>query len=192
MQQMNNSKTDRRFLYFQHSNSIIKNLYFFSTLEVDLYQLKTDSLNNEQPQNTFNLTGLYLSLSYRPWKALSVSGSYDARKNVMYYETYKTFVDRILENELRQGFRVQASYRITGDLTFGLQSGYRYLKSDPHPSRNLYSYVTYSRIPAVNISATLSATYIESGYMNGKIFGLNLYRDFFKEQSSNRDRLPVC
>ena len=180
MQQMNHSKTDRRFIYFQHSSSFIKNLNFFSTLEVDLYQLMTDSLNNEQHQNTFNLTGLYLSLSFKLLKAVNISGSYDARKNVIYYETYKTFFDRILENELRQGFRLQASFRITGDMILGFQSGYRYLKSDPHPSRNLYSYFTYSRIPLVNMSATLSATYFESGYMNGKIFGLTLSRDFFK------------
>ncbi len=77
---------------------------------------------------------------------------------------------------------LQASYRITGDLTLGFQSGYRYLKSDPHPSENLNGYVTYSRIPAVNISSTLSATIIKSGYINGKIYRLNLYRDFFKSK----------
>jgi hypothetical protein len=180
MQQTNNSKTDRRFLYFQHSNSIVRNLSFFSTIEVDLYELKIDSLGNEQSNSTLNPTGLYLSLYYRPGKKLSFSGSYDARKNVMYYETYKTFVDRILEDEMRQGFRLQASYRITRDLTFGLQSGYRFLKSDPHPSRNVYGYLSYSQIPGVKISATLSATYLESSYLNGNIFGLTLSREFAK------------
>jgi hypothetical protein len=180
MQQMNNSKTDRRFLYFQHSNTLVKNLNLFTTLEADLYELTTDSFGNELPASTFNLTGLYLSLSYRPGRNLSLSGSYDARKNVIYYETYKTYVDRILENELRQGFRLQASYRITRDITFGIQSGYRYLKSDPHVSKNLYGYLTYSQIPALNITATLSGTLLESAFMTGNIYSLNLSRDFFK------------
>ena len=180
MQQMNKSKTDRRFLYFQHSNSIIKNLNFFSTFEVDLYQLKADSLNNGQAKNTFNPTGLYLSLRYKITKSLTVSGSYDARKNVMYYETYKTFIDRVLENELRQGFRLQANYRITRDIMFGVHSGYRFLKSDPHPSKNMYSYLTYSQIPGLNISVTLSGTYLESNYLNGKILGVTISRDLFK------------
>jgi hypothetical protein len=179
MQQMNNWKTDRRFLYFQHSNTLVKNLNLFTTVEADLYQLVIDSLKNETPQNKFSFTGLYVSLSYRPIGNLSLSGSYDARKNVMYYETYKTFMDRILEEELRQGFRLQASYRITRDLTLGLQSGYRFLKSDPHPSRNLYGYLTYNQIPGVKLSATLSATYLESVFMNGNILGLTLSRDFF-------------
>lgn len=180
MQQTNSGKTDRRFVYFQHSNTLVKNLYFFGTGEVDLYQLVTDSLNNEKSNNNLSFTGIYLSLSYRPGSKLSVSGSYDARKNVVYYETYKTYVDRILEDELRQGFRALASYRITRDLTFGLQAGYRYLKSDRHPSRNIYGYFTYSNVPGVNISATVSSTFLESSYINGNIYSLNLSRNFSK------------
>jgi hypothetical protein len=180
MQQFNQFKTDRRFIYFQHSNSFIKNLYFYSTLEVDLFSLRTDSINGDKPQSTFDLTGLYVSLRYKIFKNLTVFGSYDARKNVMYYETYKTFIDRMLESEIRQGFRLQANYRITRDLMLGLQSGYRYLKTDPHPSKNIYGYLTYSNIPVVNLTATLSATYLESSHLIGKVAGLSLYRDFFK------------
>ena len=182
MQQMNNSKTDRRFLYLQHSNTLLKNIHLFSTFEADLYRLNADSLNPGKSGNSFSLTGLYVSLIYRPSGALSFSGSYDARKNVIYYETYKTLVDRVLENELRQGFRLQGSYRITPDITFGLQAGYRFLKSDPHTSRNIYSYISYSQIPWAYISATLSATILESAYLNGKIYSLNLTRDFFKSK----------
>jgi len=182
MQQMNGSKTDRRFLYFQHSNTLVKNIYFFSTMEADLYQLNQDSLNTQKSGSNFSLTGLYLSLSYRPSGKLSFFGSYDARKNVIYYETYKTLVDRILENELRQGFRLQGSYRITTDISFGVQAGYRLLKSDPHTSKNLYSYISYSQIPGVDISATISATLLESAFLNGKIYSLNLTRDFFKSK----------
>ena len=180
MQQFNQFKTDRRFIYFQHSNSFIKNLYFYSTLEVDLFSLRTDSINGDKPQSTFDLTGLYVSLRYKIFKNFTVSGSYDARKNVMYYETYKTFIDRILESEMRQGFRLQANYRITRDLMLGLQSGYRYLKTDPHPSKNVYGYLTYSNIPGVNLTATLSATYLESSHLIGNVAGISLYRDFFK------------
>jgi len=179
MQQTKDFRTDRRFLYFQHSNSFIRNLWFHATFEADLYRLKIDSLSNEKPQNTFSLTGLYISARYKILKSLTLFGSYDARKNIVYYETYKTFIDRIMETELRQGFRLQVNYRITSDLTYGVQGGYRFLKSDPHPSGNIYSYFTYSRIPTVNISATIYGTYLESNYMNGMVLGLRLNRDFF-------------
>ena len=78
-----------------------------------------------------------------------------------------------------QSYRLQANYRINRDLIFGLESGYRFLKSDPHPSKNLYGYLTYSQIPGLNISMTLSGTYLESSYLNGKILGVNISRDLF-------------
>jgi hypothetical protein len=175
MEQMNNMKTDRRFLYFQHSNSIIKNLYFFSTFEVDLYKV-TKSV----PQNTFDLTSLYLSLRFRITKNLSITGSYDQRKNVLFYETYKTLIDSVLESERRQSFRLQANYRITNNLSFGVESSYRFLKSDPHPSRNIYGYLTYYQIPGLNVSVTLTGTYLESAFMNGQVYSGNISKDLFQ------------
>lgn len=175
MEQMNNWKTDRRFIYFQHSNSIIKNLYFFGSVEMDLFRI-----HNNVPQNTFDLTGLYLSLNYRIGRNLTVTGSYDERKNIMYYETYKSLIDSVLINEMRQSYRLRVNYRLTNNLTLGVEPGYRFLKSDPHPSKNVYGYLSYNQIPWLNVTITLSGTYLESNYMNGKILGANISRDLFK------------
>jgi hypothetical protein len=182
MQQMNHWKTDRRFLYFQHSSSLLKNLYFFGTIEVDLYELKQDTLNHDLPKTTFSPTGIFLSLRYKITRTISISASYDARKNVMYYETYKSFIDKTIENEMRQGLRLQLNYRITGNLILGLQSGYRFLKSDNHPSKNIYGFLTYSQIPGVMMSATFSATYLESSYMNGNVYGISLSKGMLKDK----------
>jgi len=172
MQQTNHSKTDRRFLYFQHSSNLTKNIYLFGTFELDLFKLE-----NGVAKSTVDPTGLYLSLRYKMTKRFTVSGSYDARKNVMYYETYKSLIDTLFEKELRQGFRLQTNYKLTKDIMVGLQSGYRFLKSDPEPSKNAYAYVSYNRIPGININATLMATYLETSYLNGKIFGISINRD---------------
>ena len=180
MEQMNNGKTDRRFLYFQHSNSLIKNFYFFSTFEADLYKLTGDTINNYVAKNTFSLTGLYLSLRYKMTKNFSLTGSYDGRKNVMYYETFKSYTDMLIETGMRQSFRLQADYHITNNLMSGVQVGYRNLKSDPNPTRNAYGYITYSQIPGLNITVTLSGTYLESNYVNSKIGGASVSRDFFQ------------
>jgi hypothetical protein len=173
IEQTNNFKTDRRFVYFQHSNTFVKNLNFLGTVELDLFKLE-----NDVPKSTLDLTGAYLSLSYRITRKISISGSYDARKNVVYYETYKTYVDRILEDELRQGYRLYGNWRFAKNMVIGLQSGYRFLKSDPHPARNIYGYFTYTRVPGINLSATISGTYLESGFVNSKIAGLTLIKDF--------------
>jgi hypothetical protein len=75
---------------------------------------------------------------------------------------------------------LRVNYRITNDLILGVESGYRFMKTDPHPSKNINSYLTYTRIPRVNISVTLSGTYLESNYMKGKILGANISRDFLR------------
>jgi hypothetical protein len=174
MEQMNNSMTDRRFLYFQHTNMLVKNVYFFGTLEADLYKVK-----NSKPQSTFDLTGLYASLRYNISKKLSITGSYDARKNITYYETYKSLLDSILVNQPRQSIRAQVHNRIMNNITIGIQSDYRYLKTDPTPSRNFYGYLTYSNIPVINVTVTLTGTYLQSGFFQGEIFQGRLTRDLF-------------
>ena len=176
-EQKNNGHIDRRFTYFQHSNNLLKSLNFFGTLEFDLYKYDTVS---ESPSPSFSLTNLYISLRYRVIKQLTFSVSYSNRHNIIYFETYKSFIDQIIDNESLQGFSVQVTYNPIRFLSVGVKAGYRDRKSDPRPSKNLYGYLTYSRIPKVNISATLSATLLETGYISGKIYGISLSRDLVK------------
>ncbi|MEZ5082328.1 MAG: hypothetical protein R2750_02570 [Bacteroidales bacterium] len=179
IQQDNDWQTDRRFLYFQHINTIVKNLYFFGSAEMDLYK-KVD--NN--PESTFNLTNLYLSLRYRVIKQLSLGLSYSARQNIIYYETYKDFVERLLETETLQGWRFQVNYRPVKFLSLGVNVGYRYRPEDPKASQNLYAYATYSNIPGLDAAATISVTLLETSYISGKIYGIGLTRDILKGKVS--------
>ncbi len=172
--QMNNSKTDRRFAYFQHSNSLIKNLYFYSSFEIDLYK----NINNKA-QNTFSLTSSYLSLNYRVWKRLSFSTSYDIRKSVIYYETYKNLINQFIETQARQGLSFQANYNSLKNIYFGIRTGYRFPSNNSKASKNIYGYVTFSRIPILNISTTLATTWLQSDYLTGKIYYMNMSREFF-------------
>lgn len=173
VEQTNDFTTDRRFLYFQHSNSLIKNINLFTSAEVDLFMLE-----NGTPVNTLDLTGLYLSLSYRLSGKISISGSYDARRNVIYYETYKSFTDRILEEGMRQGYRLNGSWRINRNMITGLQAGYRFLKSDPVPAKSINGYYTYTDIFGLNMTATLSGSYLMTSHSDLVIGGLDLRKDF--------------
>ena len=130
------------------------------------------------PQNNSpHLSNLYLSLRYRPIRQLSLTLSYSNRQNVIYYETYKDIVDRLLEAATVQGFIFQINLQPVKLLSVGVNVGYRNSKNDPKPSKNLYGYLTYSRIPGINVAATISATILETSYMSGKIFSLGISRD---------------
>jgi hypothetical protein len=172
--QTNNMLTDRRFVYIQHSNSLLKNVDFFGSAEIDLF-----GLQNGQPITTFNLTSTYLMLRWSALHNLSMAVSYDALKNIYYYETYKNYVDSLLDKETRQGFKFQVNYQPFNFLTWGGTAGYRFATATSTQSLNGYTYLTYPQIPYINASFTINATALKTTYMTGMIYGASLSRDFF-------------
>ncbi len=169
VQQTNNYKTDRRFIYFQHTNDILPNINMFFTSEVDLYK-RLKGIG----KNDFSFTGIFLSARYSPARVFSLSVSYDARKNVIYYETFKSFTDSLIENETRQGFRVRTNIRPFDNVMVGLSAGYRSSKSDVKPSKNFSGYLSYTQLPLIETSSTIAYNKILSSYIDGDIYGINL------------------
>jgi hypothetical protein len=179
--QLNTGVTDRRFLYFQHTNSLLGNLYFFGSVELDIYNKVFDQQDSVLKQdNKPSLTNLYLSVRYRPIRQLSLALSYSSRQNIIYYETFKNYVDRLLEETALNGFTFQVSYQPVKRLSVGFNAGYRDRKTDPKPTKNLYAYVTYTGIPVLDISTTGSYTYLETSYQTGNIYSLGFSKDLMK------------
>lgn len=170
-EQTNDFKTDRRFLYYQHSNSAIQSTRIFLSTEIDLYKKEMGESKTE-----FSLTSLFTSVNIRPSDFFAVMLSYDARKNVIYYETFKTLVDSIIENETRQGFRTRLTLKPVRNLYFGVDYGYRFRRGDPKPSNNYGGYITYAQIPLIESSATVSYSNINSSYVSGDIWSANINR----------------
>jgi len=171
--QSNNSKTDRRYLYIQHSNSVLKNIDLFGSAEIDLY-----AIENNVPINDFDLTSIYLSLNYRPVQNLSLALSFDARRNVYYYETYKSRIDSLLEKEMRQGLRFRFNYRPFKFLTWGGTAGYRINTPTSHESMYATSYLAFPKIPWIDASLTLTGTALQTTNLFGYIAGGAISKDF--------------
>ncbi len=172
--QTNNFKTDRRFLYFQHSNNIINNLNLFVSSEFDLFKIKKG-----EKQNNLFFTSFYSSLNYSPYRALSFNLSYDARKNVIYYETFKIFADSLYENEIRQGIRFRTNLRLLNSIFISLNYGYRFKIGDKKPNNNYGLNFSYYNLPLINSSLNLSYNKIFSYYLDATNIGSSLNRDLF-------------
>lgn len=179
IEQTNQSETDRRFAYFQHTNTLVKNLFFFGSAEVDLYKMV-----NGVKENIFDLSNTYLSLRYRIARPLSIGLSYSARRNIIYYETYKDFLERLLETETLQGWRFRINYRPAKYLFLSANAGYRFRKDDPRPTMNANGNVTYSQVPGIGASVTLSATWLETNYLNGIVYGAGISKDIVPDKLS--------
>ncbi len=51
-------------------------------------------------------------------------------------------------------------------------------------SKNLNSYLTFSRIPKLNIRATLTANFLQTNYLDSKIFGVRISKEIVKGKLS--------
>lgn len=171
-QQTNNGNIDRRFTYFQHENSLVKNLNLFLSGEIDLY-----ALQNGIPTDTISLTSLYLSLQYRFSKQFSVFGSYDTRKNVIYYETFKNYLDQMLEDATRKGYQLRINYRPTNNISSGISGGYRFRKNDLEPMYNVNGFLSFNEVPWIKASVSLSTNWLQTSYVDGMIYGIRVSRD---------------
>lgn len=179
VEQRNSGVTDRRFLYFQHSGTLLKNLHLFSSFELDMY-----TVDQGNAGSALIPTSLYVSLRYRPILKLSIFGSYDNRRRVIYYESYKNIIDQLLEEETRQGFRLRIQYRMLKRLSIGASGMYR-MQLHNTPTRNLYGYITLNRIPGLKINSTISYNYLESSYLQGTIIGFRANRDLIRGKLSS-------
>jgi len=106
--------------------------------------------------------------------------SYRNLQNVIYYETYKTYLDKLLNNQNMQGYSLQVNYNPVNNLSIGATGSYRFEQSDPRPTQNVYAYLTYSRIPGINTGITISTILLRTGYINGKIYSAGLSKDLAK------------
>ncbi|MBK8562337.1 MAG: hypothetical protein IPN76_03075 [Saprospiraceae bacterium] len=172
VEQRNGGATDRRFVYFQHSNNLMKDLNFFGSMEVDLYE----NLNGEA-KNKLNMTNMLLTLRQKLSKKTSLSLSYDNRKNTLFYESYKNYIDQLVDVETRQGLRFNFNYRPFKWVTWGANVNWRFQKSDLNLSKNGNTYLNFSRIPWIGVQASLTANLLQTNYLSSKMFGLRLTRE---------------
>ncbi|MFK8005535.1 MAG: hypothetical protein AB8H03_04155 [Saprospiraceae bacterium] len=175
IEQMNKGNTDRRFVYLQHSSELAKGLHFFGSMEVDLFE----NINNEVKSKA-QLTNLYASLRYRLNKRMRFSASYDTRKNIVYYESYKNFIDQFIDDETRQGLRVGVSHRPFKKISWGVNASRRFQNSQRNTSQSASAYFTYSSIPFIKARATVRANFLQTDFLDSQIFGARLSKELIK------------
>ncbi len=135
MEQKNNDAIDRRYLYFQHSSSIMRNLYLFTSFEADLYKTV-----NGIPESDFRMTNIYASLRYRFLRRVNVSLSYNNRRRTIYYETYHTEIEKLLNDDIaRQGIRAGIRVKMLKNLTIGGSYSKRFQTDEQNKSDNIHA-----------------------------------------------------
>jgi hypothetical protein len=175
-QQMYKASIDRRFIYFQHYNDFIPLTQINFSSEIDFF-----SMNKGIRKSELSLTSLYFNARITASKIISFNVSYDARKNVVYVESFKSFIDSLFENETRQGFKIGTNIRPVKNVFAGLNFGHRFMKGDINSSSNYSGYITWSHIPYLSSSITINFAKLHNSYSNGRIASLRMNKSFFDE-----------
>lgn len=178
IEQRNDGEIDRRYTYFQHSSTVFKKLNLFSSLELDLYNKVGDTVNNE-----VRLTNLYTSARYRFSRKIDLTLSYDSRKRILYYETFKTEIERLLDDDIaRQGLRVRLNVKPIKYLTTGISYSKRFQSDNQNKSDNIYGYISYSKIPAIGGGISVNYNMNTSNYLESNILSIRYSRYLFKNK----------
>ena len=174
MEQTNNGETDRRYIYFQHNSTIASNLNLFSSMELDIFG--EDGVGSR-------LTNLYLSARYRFSRAANVMVSYDSRKQIIYYQSFQTEIERLLDDDLaRQGVRLRLNVRPVKILWLGASYSSRFQSNEQNQSDNIYGYATLSRIPTLGGRLTVSYNSNTSRYLTSNIISSRYSREIVRSK----------
>ena len=178
IEQRNNNEIDRRYTYFQHSSTIFKDIYLFSSLELDIY----NKVNNIA-SNDIRLTNLYTSARYRFNRSFDVTLSYDSRKRIIYYKTFQTDIERLLDDDLaRQGARARINVRPKQNITIGASYSKRFQSNHENKSDNIYLYFSASKLPGIGGRVSVNYNVNSSNYLESNVLSLRHSRTFFNDK----------
>ncbi len=171
LQEYNRFSTDRRFIYFQHNSTPIRNVNLYASGDIDLFRI-----NNGKPVNDLSLTDLYMSASYYPVNMVTFNFSYSAQRNIIYYQSFGSVLDSILEsnNQLRQDVRLETQLRPLPYTFIAVGGDYSFQMGDIAPTRNANASITQSNIPFLRVTATVSYSRIFSSYVDGSVYGVSI------------------
>ena len=166
MEQRNAGYIDRRYLHLQNIQTINGKIHVFGSMEFDLFSSIND-VSSYKPR----LTNLYLSTRYRFNRKISLTLSYDNRKRIIFYETFRTEVERLLEDDFaRQGIRMRVSLRPMNRIFAGASFAKRFQSNSENNSENLNAFVTLNRFPIKDGTLSLRYNRNESNYLRSNIY----------------------
>lgn len=141
LQQTNAGPVDRRYAYFQHSSTFWNDLNIFGSFELGLYGLVDGA-----PTTKARLTNFYLSSRYRFGKRVDLFASYDARRRIVYYETYRSDIEILLDDDdAMQGARLRLNVRPIKDISLSASYSKRFESDGGNRSDNINGYITFPR-----------------------------------------------
>lgn len=149
-----NKGIDRQIIYQQMSMQLLKNVTWYSSLELDTY---SPALSG----TSLKATGIYASLNYKLSKAGNLYLSYDSRGPRVFYQQFDAALEQALfDMGIQQGYRVRYSHRFGARTFVGVNGTIRSQSTSTTPFSMMGVSLRY-RIPSVT-NAHISAQFSTS------------------------------
>lgn len=178
VEQKNGSQIDRRYTFFQFSSTLYRKWNLFSSFELDLYS----KINGESATDA-RLTNMFASVRYRFSRKFDVYLSYDSRKRIIYYETFQSEIERMLDDDLaRQGVRGRINVKPIKYVNIGFSYSKRFESDMQNKSDNIYAYASLSKIPIVEGRFVVSYNLNKSNYLESNILAFRYSRTIIKKK----------
>lgn len=183
VEQTNAGATDRRFIYFQHNSTISSNFNVYSTVQYDIFGGDGNLTDSTSTNKKTRLTNLYISGRYKFSRAANLMVSYDSRRRIIYYETFQSEIEQLLNDDLaRQGLRARLNVRPIKTLWMGLSYSKRFQEDSANKSDNIYVYATLSSIPKIGGRLNVSYNMNTSNYLTSNIVSGRYSRELVKSK----------
>ncbi|MFQ5769062.1 MAG: hypothetical protein ACE5HX_00895 [bacterium] len=118
-------EVSREFIYLQNNFWKESILSIYQSVEFDLNR----GWKNSHGENSLQLSNFYFSTRYSPIESLSLTLSYDARKNVRIFET-RSIPDSLFDETTRQGYHAGITMRLPYRMRLSGNFGMRFRKGD--------------------------------------------------------------
>lgn len=169
VQQNNAGNVDRQFVFLQHSGNLHEDVFFLTSFEIDLYE-KIAELVSHEPQ----LTNFFASARWRASRKLSISGSYDNRKNIIFYESYKNYIDQLIDNETRQGLRFGVNVQPLRRISLSGNFNWRFQASGQNDAKNISGQLRFSNPWGRGSSVSLRTNWLQTDFMSSELMGMRI------------------
>lgn len=174
-----NGNIDREFVYLQNDVTLGSRVYVYQNAE---FGINRSDLSRRQ--STLEISNIYLMTRIRPLRTVSVTASYDARKNVFLVQTYKAIPDSLFDDALRQGLRGDISWRVTRQLTLSAGSSVRTRKGDSQKTWLHSAGFYYYNLFETQINVNFRAFSTHTPYTTARSYSTSVSRQFHRLYSS--------
>lgn len=166
---------DRAYLYLVNSYALGGTLSLYQNATADLYDADRGS-GHTRP----HLTDLFLSATWRPVRAVSLTGSFADRRSVYFLRSFASLPDSLFNTSRLQNYQLSAGFNIPGGMYATVTGSLRTQENADRPASALGARWTWADAASTGANLYIFGGYADNLYNTSRSLGLEVNRDLLE------------